>query len=108
MIVCDLRIIRMKPVASSASDRQFSKFEFCVWSAVSSHSSHHPQEVLLTQFNLYVHKGSLKPLSFILICAIYIPYRCEYDEQINLSTYIYIIKVYLVVRNCNVFSQCVK
>ena len=24
-------------------------------------SSHHPQEVLLAQFNLYVHKGGLKP-----------------------------------------------
>ena len=26
--------------------------EFCVWGAVSSHSSHHPQEVLLAQFSL--------------------------------------------------------
>ena len=25
-------------------------------------SSHHPQEVLLAQFSLYVHKGGLKPL----------------------------------------------
>ena len=29
--------------------------------AVSSHSSHHPQEVLLAQFNLNVHKGGIKP-----------------------------------------------
>ena len=29
--------------------------------AVSSHSSHHPQNVLLAQFSLYVHKGVLKP-----------------------------------------------
>ena len=28
---------------------------------MSSHSSHHPQEVLLAQFSLYVHKGGLKP-----------------------------------------------
>ena len=26
--------------------------------------SHHPQEVLLAQFSLYVHKGGLKPDSF--------------------------------------------
>ena len=30
----------------------------------SSQSSHHPQEVLLAQFSLYVHKGGLKPDSF--------------------------------------------
>ena len=28
---------------------------------MSSQSSHHPQEVLLAQFSLYVHKGGLKP-----------------------------------------------
>ena len=32
----------------------------------SSQSSHHPQEVLLAQFSLYVHKGGLKPDSFHL------------------------------------------
>ena len=47
---------------------QGSNFESCVWRAVSSHSSHHPQEVLLAQFNLYVHKGGLKPHSFHFIC----------------------------------------
>ena len=31
---------------------------------VSSQSSHHPQEVLLAQFSLYVHKGGLKSDSF--------------------------------------------
>ena len=31
---------------------------------VSSQSSHHPQEVLLAQFSLYVHEGGLKPDSF--------------------------------------------
>ena len=29
----------------------------CVWRAVSFHSSPHPQEVLLAQFSLHVHKG---------------------------------------------------
>ena len=51
-------------VACSASDRQGSNFESCVSRAVSSQSSHHPQEVLLAQFSLYVHKGGLKPDSF--------------------------------------------
>ena len=32
---------------------------------MSSHSSHHPQEVLLAQFSLYVHKGGLSPIHFI-------------------------------------------
>ena len=55
-------------VACSASDRQGSNFESCVWRTVSSQSSHHPQEVLLAQFSLYVHKGGLKPDSFHFIC----------------------------------------
>ena len=41
-----------------------SNFESCVWRTVSSQSSHHPQEVLLAQFSLYVHKGGLKPDSY--------------------------------------------
>ena len=41
-------------------------FESCVWRTVSSQSSHHPQEVLLAQFSLYVHKVDLKPDSFHL------------------------------------------
>ena len=56
--------LRDREVACSASDRQGSNFESCVWSTVSSQSSHHPQEVLLAQFSLYVHKGGLKPDSF--------------------------------------------
>ena len=53
-----------REVTYSTSDRQGSNFESCVWKTVSSHSSHHPQEVLLAQFSLYVHKGGLKPDSF--------------------------------------------
>ena len=56
--------LRDREVACSASDRQSSNFESCVWKKVSSHSSHHPQEVLLAQFSLYVHKGGLKNDSF--------------------------------------------
>ena len=53
--------LRDREVACSASDRQGSNFESCVWRTV---SSHHPQEALLAQFILYVHKGGLKPDSF--------------------------------------------
>ena len=56
--------LRDREVACSASDRQGSNFESCVWRTVSSQSSHHPQEVLLAQFSLSVHKGGLKPESF--------------------------------------------
>ena len=56
--------LRDLEVACSASDRQGSNFESCVWRTVSSQSSHHFQEVLLAQFSLYVHKGGLKPDSF--------------------------------------------
>ena len=56
--------LRDREVACSASDRQGSNFESCVWRTV---SSHHPQEALLAQFSLYVHKGGLKPDSFHFI-----------------------------------------
>ena len=58
--------LRDREVACSASDRQGYNFESCVWRTVSSQSSHHPQEVLLAQFSLYVHKGGLKTDSFHL------------------------------------------
>ena len=61
--------LRDREVACSASDRQGSNFESCVWRTVSSQSSHHPQEVLLAQFSLYVHKGGLKPDSFHLFLS---------------------------------------
>ena len=59
-----------REVACSASDRQDSNFESCVWRKVSSQLSHHPQEVLLAQFSLYVHKGGLKPDSLHFISFI--------------------------------------
>ena len=61
--------LRDREVACSASDRQGSNFESCVWRTVSSQSSHHPQEALLAQFSLYVHKGGLKPDSFHFFLA---------------------------------------
>ena len=56
------------PRTCSASDRQGSNFKSCVWRTVSSHSSHHPQEVLLAQYSLYVNKCGLKThsLHFVL------------------------------------------
>ena len=83
---------RDREVAFSALDRLGSNFESCVWRTVSSHSAHHPQEVLLAQFSLYVHNGGLKPDSFHLklllskcwkyfseICAwIFKRYDCRY------------------------------
>ena len=70
--------LRDREVACSASDRQGSTFESCVWRTVSSQSSHHPQEVLLAQFSLYVHKGGLKPDSFH-----YKPLYCKMMSNIN-------------------------
>ena len=64
--------LRDREVACSASDRQGSNFESCVWRTVSSQSSHHPQEVLLAQFSLCVHKGGLKPDSFHLQVILYL------------------------------------
>ena len=62
--------LRDREVACSTSDRQGPNFESCDWRTVSSQSSHHPQEVLLAQFSLYVHKGGLKPDSFHFLSEI--------------------------------------
>ena len=70
--------LRDREVACSASDRQGSNFESCVWRTVSSQSSHHPQEVLLAQFSLYVHKSGLKPDSFHLIIPLV---RCHLQAR---------------------------
>ena len=61
----------------------YPNFESCVWRAVSSHLSHHPHEVLLAQFSLYVHKCGIKPdsfhltrltdLFFVLLCVVGTP-----------------------------------
>ena len=59
--------LRDREVACSVSDRQGPNFETCVWRTASSKSYHYPQEVLLAQFSLYVHKGGLKPDSFHFI-----------------------------------------
>ena len=53
-------------VACSASDRQSSNFESCVWRAVSSDLSHHPQEVLMAQFGLNVYESGLTKVFSII------------------------------------------
>ena len=53
-------------------------FESCIWSAVSSHSSHHPQEVILAQFSLIAYKGGLDPNSFINLYIQYHSYMYTY------------------------------
>ena len=76
--------LRDREVACSASDRQGSNVESCVWRTVSSQSSHHPQEVLLAQFSLYVHNGGLKPDSFyfvtprIAVTTVILPHKCQH------------------------------
>ena len=88
--------LRDREVACSASDRQGSNFESCVWRTVSSQSSHHPQEVLLAQFSLYVHKGGLKPDSFHFFSP------AKFDRAIkiliivkrNFAVCVFIVKMY--------------
>ena len=76
--------LRDQEVACSASDRQGSNFESCVWRTVLSQSSHHPQEVLLAQFSLYVHKGGLKPDSFHLLRCYYCYYVVKFASLVNI------------------------
>ena len=59
------------------SRSQGSNVESCVWREVSPHSSHHPQEVLVAQFSLYVHKGGIKPHSFHFIFLAMWNHICE-------------------------------
>ena len=75
--------LRDREVACSASDRQGSNFESCVWRTVSSQSSHHPQEVLLAQFSLYVHKGGLKLDSFHFIFTTDIVFYLQMHRHIK-------------------------
>ena len=78
--------LRDREVTCSASDRQGSNFESCVWRTVSSQSSHHLQEVLLAQFSLYVHKGGLKPDSFHFISSLWIVLvDCDYYQSVDLG-----------------------
>ena len=72
-----------REVECSTSNRQGTNFESCVWRTVSSHSSHHPQEVLLAQFSVYVHKGGQKPDSFYFLAFTEAPLPPRYLRQEN-------------------------
>ena len=74
--------LRERKVACSVSDRQGSNFESCVWRTVSSQSSDHPQEVLLAQFSLYVHKGGRKPDSFHFISIESLPSGSPVNDHV--------------------------
>ena len=52
---------------------------------MSSHSSHHSQEVLLAQFSLYVHKSGLKPDSFHLFRFPVVSAEKYYHELVNVG-----------------------
>ena len=80
--------LRDREVACSASDRQGSNFESCVWKTVSSQSSHQPQEVILAQFSLYVHKGGLKSDSFHFF--LYHAFKRRNNRLITLSDAIWV------------------
>ena len=99
--------LRDQEVACSASDCQGSNFESCVWRTV---SSHHPQEVLLAQFSLYVHKGGLKLDSFHLLlfrsATIYANTVFQQNHVVldNRNERNNSLVVWLVKANCNGFA----
>ena len=68
-------------IVGSLRDREVANFESCVWRTVSSQSFHHPQEVLLAQFSLYVHKGGLKPESFNFIFTDFVSQQTQDVES---------------------------
>ena len=57
--------LRDQKLACSVSDNRGSNLDTCFWRVVSFHFSHHPQIVLLAQFNLYVRKCGLNLHSFL-------------------------------------------
>ena len=91
--------LRDREVACSASDRP--GLESCVWRTVSSQSSHHPQEVLLAQFSLYVHKGGLKPESFYFLDC-----NCLRFAMVCCITWTHIITITLAKNSALSVSPC--
>ena len=87
--------LRDREVACSASDRQCSNLESCVWRTVSSQSSHHLQEVLLAQFSLFLHKGGLKPDSFHFIW-----WQRHSGSIVVFHQFFYFVKSLLFGKNC--------
>ena len=81
--------LRDREIACSASDLQGLNFGSCVWRAVSSHSSHHPQDVLLARFSLSVHKSGLKPD----LCHVHPP---PTPQQSDVLTFVFVSKKYIL------------
>ena len=69
--------LRDREVACSTSDHQGSNFEFCAWRRVPSHSSHHPQEVLLAQFSLIC--AQRWPKTSFISCHLTLAQQCADD-----------------------------
>ena len=101
---CIVGSLRAREVAYSTSDCQGSNAESCAWRAVSSHSSHHPQEVLLAQFSLYVHKRGLKPHLFHLISDSVSALSAQYTDPILVQCWANI--KHINVGQCIVFARC--
>ena len=85
-----LQVSKKQNVSSSLTrkDSILWDFESCVWRAVSSHLSHHPQDLLLAQFSLYVRKGGLKPHSFYFLLSSLSSHIYQYTAIIYISTLI--------------------
>ena len=66
-IACD----HLRPFGTVCNLSLFSLFPLSN-STVIYHSYHHPEEVLLDHFCLYVHKGGLKPHSFHLYSSFHL------------------------------------
>ena len=81
--------LRDREVVCSASDHQSSNFESCVWVAVSSHSFHHPQQDVLAQFSLNVHKGGLKPYPFHFILSLDLSHHLQGVLLAQLSLHVH-------------------
>ena len=79
--------LRDREVACSASDRQGSNFESFVWRTVLSQSSHHPQEVLLAQLSLYVHKRPIHFISFTILENLKVPPIFTTGDPTDVSNY---------------------
>ena len=83
---------------------QGSNFESCVWRAVSSHSSHHPQDVLAAQFSLYVHKGGLKlHLFYFIRPCIYVALG-TYQSSLIVSEHLFVISKHVKLSKLNKYG----
>ena len=77
-------------------------YESCVWRAVSSHSSHHPEDVLQAQFSLYVHKAQKWPKAwffsfFSMATFVWIGHLSFKSKQIHPFGFSGEIVVYIIV-----------